>query len=665
MQKKVSYAKTLESRIIGSQYEIAPSVYKHKIENHLNKNYFNKSAKENTEFINFAEESALKAEMEFSELKEKTKKLKADRENNVKQIIKQNLNMQKKIKFKEFIKKTNQKTFSKEKKDMYNEMIRKQIIDKKRDSNFNTNNLNNVYDLQNLENRDNNNELFYHTIRVNKNGDLKSNMLINEFEENYDLNENEKINAHILSGQNSNFINRENENIKIQYEESDFYNLANENLDIKDQNIFNKNRNNLNFYRGESPILNLNDKNYNIINSNNNVFYEEYNKNLNNEFSLDTNNENVFLKDPGNFEDNNFLVANSNCNLNNYNYSNNDSFNIFKENQDLLNKQNQFNNNENIIIEVNENEENNIDESNKEKDFKANIIEKNKECEKSNVVNLRDDIQQKINEKLKQKQIEIKMKIPYFSDKNDYLSVNENSNSRIRDVLANSKLTFGENLTQDIYNISSGNNQISSCTEINFTGINTHANGNLKNKKNNFYDRSFKNKSFDSISLQLNANNNNNNNNYFNNCNDFNTKHCSEKNTIYNKVNGVEINRFLDKKINKIKAFRKSGNFANIYNEINSSVQNQQNFNNELYYFYNTDGNCNLEENNERDSFHNLKTENSSLEVSKNNLEYGYRTYNMAMENKKREMLKKKMQMSQTTKSPKWNNNTTKIIKRF
>lgn len=635
MQKKASYIRTLESKIIGNQYETPPSLQKHKVESHFDKKTFYKTTKENSisETRNPAEESALKAEQEFLEMQERTKKLKQERQKHVKQIIKEKMIIEKKAKFKEFIKLRNKNSFSKEKKEKYEEEIRKKIIEKKRSSNTNLNhNINNIYSnnqinyvdyaenlqnqIDNFENTEGNKELFYHTIRVDENGDLKTNMIINE-NENYNVDGNDQADFKhnlLFNPAKNDLFNTNSQNIKIKYEEADGYDFQQEN---NAKNDFLNGNFNMNIYNNNNKSSN----DYNFYNG------ENFNKQAN-DFTEDSNN---------------YIVESASPNFNNLYYPNNDSFNIFKENQELLNKQIILNN-ENIIIEENENDENLNDESNKDKNFMNHIMENAKEnYQNSNVINIRDDMQQKIREKLKQKQKEYNKKNPFYKEKNES-DENNNSSSKIRDFLANSKLTFGENLTQDIYNISSAHNQISSCNDINYSGVNSNyaniqGSLNLRNIKSNYADNYPKNKSFDSINLHLNMNNNNNH--QYNNYNDFNKE--LNKNKDAKKVKDVDINKYLDRKVTKIKAFRKSGTFAE------NDIQDNN--------YDNTDG---------MESFNSNNTDNSYSNGDSNLIENGYRTYNIALENKKRELLNKKSLMSQTGRTNGWDNSTNinKMIKR-
>lgn len=622
MQKTASYTKTLESKIIGSQYETAPSLQKHKVQSHFDKKAFYHTLKENTEkeLKNPAEESALKAEKEFIQLQENNNQIKAERQKHIKQIMKEKINIEKKAKFKEFIKQRNKKSFSKEKQTNYNTEIRMKINKKKRNSNSNIKNLNvknnefnsnNIQQIENLVMPENNKELFYHTIRVNENGDLKSNMLINECE-NYNADiDNAQINGLIDNNYNhNNNFNSNDDNslkIKIKYEEVDPYDFPNGNF--------------------ENEIINY-DSNHKSSNDYNYCCYDNLNK-QNNDFTQDSNN---------------YFIESNNSHINNLYYANNDSFNIFKENQDLLSKQNQLNN-ENIIMEANENEENLNDESNKDKNFMHNIIEKTKEnqIDNCNVINLRDEMQIKIKAKLKEKQKDYNKKNPFYENEKNEINEN-NSNTKIRDFLANSKLTFGENLTQDIYNPSSANNQISSCNEINFSTVN---NGNLnatsfKNKSN--ADKYAKHKSFDSNSFNYYcAGNYRNENNR-----DFSVQKSNQVSLCDNKAKEVDVNKFLDKKISKIKTFRKSGTLI------------ERNYNN-------TDTNC--EYSNEKNSINSFNTENSSYSSSfayNDLLDNGYRTYSFAVENTKREMLKKQSLVNLGRKTNGWDNSvsTNKMIKR-
>jgi hypothetical protein len=620
MQKTATFTKTLESKIIGSQYETAPSLQKHKVESHFDKKNFYQTLKENSEkeIMNPAEESALKAELEILQLQQRNKKTQEERLKHIKQISKEKMIIEKKAKFKEFIKQRNKKSFSKEKQDKYDEGIRKKIIEKHRSSNaninINTNEFNvNLYQNGNIVLPEANKELFYNTIRVNENGDLKTNMVISEYG-NYEV-ENEQRdfkNNFILNAQNKLYMeNNNNQNIEIKYQEQNAYDFSSKGKLENEIIYYNNNNKSSNDY---------------------NCCYENFTK-QSHDFTQDSNN---------------YLIESADPNLNNLYYANNDSFNIFKENQELIKKHIQINS-ENIIIEENENEENFNDESNKDKIFISNIIEKSKENKSSNVFNLRDDFQLKIREKLKEKQKEFNAKNPFSVNKIELEGNANNSTTKTREFLANSRLTFGENLTQDLCNISSANNQVSSCNEINFSAVggSYNVNGNLRNKKNYLIEKNAKNKSFDSVSMHLNIGNNNNDN--YNNYNNFlNVNKESDRFIAGKKVKEIDVNKYLDRKVTKIKAFRKSGTFI------------EKNYNN-------TDANCEyLNDGSEKNSQFSYNTENYSSFADSELIEDGHRTYNFALENKKREMLKKQSIMSQTGKTSGWDNssNMKKMIKR-
>ncbi len=629
-----NFKKSLESRITCSHYEIAPSMHKYNIENHINIKSLTNTLKENSEIKNFAEESAIKAEKELFELQEKNKKLKEYRENHLKHILKEKNKDNKKQEFKKFIKSKKQKNYSKEKQDKYEEMIRRKVVQKNKSSNEIINNIyvddcNAIENLEQVENLNNinihNKEFFYHTIRLNENGNLKTNMIINEYGDynSYD-NQGEDYKNGILIKQNHvNKINN-NDNIKIKYEEGD-YDFNNDDFDVKTNIYCNHNPNQLNDFNTYS-----------------NDFSDD------NKFNYDSNN--IFCKKLDTFNSNDNYIRNYFSNID-QKPKNNDSFNIFKENQDLFNKQKQLMHDKNIILEENENMENNVEDNNLEDNnidndlFRDNIIDKNKEIVKTNVINLRDDLNKKIQEKLNLKQKELINKNPLFKEsKNENMRNkiihNENSNSKIRDFLANSKLTFGDNLSQDIYNITSGNHQISNFTDFNYSNGNLKTNTNTNNYRN---DKNSKNKSFDSINLHLNFISNNNCN-----INDLNKKNNTFSEQNFNNLKNDEVKKFLEKKINKTKSFRQLGNYIPSNKDINIDYDKS------------------LDEKYERDSINDYNQNNfddsktySSLSSNKDSriIENGYRTYNMGLENKKRLMLKKTNDLNYTAKNSGWNFN--------
>lgn len=525
MDKRISYNKTLESKIIGSQYEIAPSVHKYSLENHK---MSTRNKVRDMYQKNMAEEMALKEEQIFIDLLDMKHKMNEAREKNLKEIMRQKIKTTREEKYKESIENLNRKSFSKEKKIKYNELQRKKVIDK-----FSNNRISNYPQVNNEgmilnQNEANQKELFYHTIRVYGDGNVKSNMLINEYD--YNMNEeNFKIENYDYKTESNNIQNINSEEkifdddkIKIKYEES-----INNNIDFDSNNII-------------IPQYKL-----------------EYN-------------ENRIFQNYDRDENNNF---------NNFNYNGNfynDSFNIFKENQSFLNtptnpiivdQPNNLNyiydqNNPSVIIEVNENEENCSDKTD---NFMSQIIEKNKELQinknrlsSSNIINLREDIMSKVKAKMKENEIIHIKKNPFLKNINSNININSNytnETNKIKEYLANSRLTFGDNFNQDGY-YKCSNNSVWRYGENNISNITT----NLQNK--NFFRERYSgySKSFDTTKLSSQ------------------NKNTMEK-TPKQKDIDVDINEILDKNINKVKTFRRTANYSqdNLYKGLDDNNDTNDN----------------------------------------------------------------------------------------
>ena len=425
--------KTLESKIIGNQYEISPSVYHHTIENHIySKNCISQDKIES----NQAEVLALKQEKIILEIKENSRKIKEFRDKQLKENLKIKLKTLNELKYMES-QQNIKKSYSKEKQEKFNENLRKKIFDKNTNKELMEKNINYI---PQYKNQDEKKEIFYHTIRINENGEVKSNMKPYLQEENfYDENlyekndiikieEGENLNPiEILENENNNYINYDlyNNSFNIFQENKKFININNE---------FNNENNFLEQILEKKNVVDYNKKNNFVVNIRDEMIekIKQKFKEGNNKFNKNYKSEEEKIKDflvnskltfgdnfPQDINYSDKISSGIYNQTNSFSYKNNrknESFRLTMNNYRELDINKVLNKKINLIKNLRKT--GNLNEINFDNSFKTEKITENN-CEDKNYNNIA--IENKQRELLRSKSSMINMKSKTFCDSKSFI----------------------------------------------------------------------------------------------------------------------------------------------------------------------------------------------------------------------------------------------------